>query len=132
MVLVQRVVKPGMMVLVFEGNDEGKTVEQILAETICRLNKDGEGVSSWAIHFCSMHHPFSATQRLREMGAAFKKWWLKDLMGRIDPMEIFIPGSDDYAYRFVKREFRYYFSPHFITWLREEYLEKEPGDVPAH
>ena len=125
MVLIQRTVKPGMMVLVFEGDDEGKTVEQILAETICRLNKDGEGVSSWAIHFCSMHHPFSTTQRLREMGAAFRKWWLDEYINFNFPKGTFIPGSDDYAYRFVKREFRYYFSPHFITWLQKEYLEKE-------
>jgi hypothetical protein len=123
MVMVQRIEKPGTTVLVFEGNDEGETVEQILAEAICKIApKNGGMVSSWAIHFCAMHHPFSTTQRLREMKDKFRKWWLSDLTTRMAPGDSFIPGSDDYAYRFAKSECMYYFSPHFIAWLRETYL----------
>jgi hypothetical protein len=128
MILVHRDIKPGTMVLVFEGNDEGKTVEHILAEAICKLAPQNGGmVSSWAIHFCAMRHPFSTTQRLREMKEKFRKWWLGDL----DPMETFIPGCDDFAYRWIPSENMYVFSPHFISWLREEYLEKGPDHVPA-
>jgi len=129
MVLVQRIERPGATVLVFEGNDEGKTVEQLVAEVICRLAPNGGPVDSWAIHFSSMHHPFSTMQRLRELAASFKKWWLEDYFTTHDGMETFIPGSDDYAYRFVKKEFKYYFSLHFVNWLRREYLESEKAAI---
>lgn len=125
MVLTNRIESPGRIVLVLEGDDEGKTVEQILAEAICKLNRPGEGISSWAIHFCSMRHPFSTTQRLRELGAKFEKWWNGDLIKYLNPGEPLVRGSDDYSYRWVKAENRYYFSPHFIEWLRREYLDEK-------
>lgn len=133
MVLVHREERPGRTVLIFEGSDEGKTVEQILAEVICRLAPNGGPVDSWAIHFCSLRHPFSTTQRLREMTPAFNKWWMGEYLEQNKSNFLshgILKGSDDYAYHFVKREFKYYFSPHFVTWLRHEYLDKEPDRVP--
>jgi len=63
------------------------------------------------------------------MKEKFRKWWLSSL----DPLATFIPGADDFAYRFDKTQFKYYFSPHFVAWLRREYLDREtePADVPA-
>jgi len=133
MVLVERYGTSSRMVLVFEGNDEGKTVEQILAETICRLAPNGGPVDSWAIHFSSMHHPFSTTQRLRELKITFIKWWTSDYLDRhrelwaenkeLKPFAIKSP----HPYDFVKKEFKYYFYPEFVAWLRREYLEVKHG-----
>lgn len=120
MVLVQRIEKPGTTVLVFEGNDEGKTVEQILAETICRLAPNGGSVDSWAIHFASMHHPFGTTQRLRELTEKWKKYWTQGT--QLQTPDIVSSGYAP-AYRFVKSEFKYYFNWEFVAWLRREYLE---------
>lgn len=131
MVLTERIEQDGKVVLVFTGNDKGKTVERCLAEAICALAEKDGSVSSWAIHFASLHHPFSTTQRLREMKDKFEAWWQGDLLSRLPLDESFAPGRDDFAYRFEKSEFKYYFSPHFREWLRREYLEKEPDHVPA-
>lgn len=130
MVLTERIERDGKVILVLEGDDKGKTVEHCLAEAIVRTIDAAGSVSAWAIHFASLHHPFSTTQRLREMKEKFRKWWLGDLMARVAPGDSFIPGNDDYAYRFAKSECMYYFSPHFIAWLRTTYLQ-EPENVPA-
>ena len=127
MVLTQRIEEAGKVILVLEGNDEGKTVEQCLAEAILQTIDAAGSVSSWAIHFASLHHPFSTTQRLREMAAKFYKAWYPEIMLVTD----MLPGSDDFAYRFDKAAFKYYFSPHFVAWLRKTYLAQEPDHVPA-
>jgi hypothetical protein len=132
MILTERIERDGKVILVLEGDDKGKTVEHCLAEAIVRTIDAAGSVSAWAIHFASLHHPFSTTQRLREMKEKFRKWWLGELAERAG-MESFIPGADDFAYRFDKTQFKYYFSPHFVAWLRREYLDREtePADVPA-
>lgn len=129
MVLVQRIEKPGTTVLVFEGNDEGKTVEHLVAEVICRLGMDGQGVSSWALHFASMHHPFSTTQRLRELADKYRIAWLA-----ANPPDLFGCTGRIYdgPYRFIKSESKYYFNQEFVAWLRQEYIEKGPANVPAN
>ena len=122
MVLTKRIEEAGKIVLVLEGNDEGKTVEQCLAEAILQTIDAAGSVSSWAIHFASLHHPFSTTQRLREMAAKFNLWWMKEFA--VEYAEGGKRGADDFAYRFDKAAFKYYFSPHFVAWLKREYVEK--------
>lgn len=123
MVLVQKIEKDGATVLVFEGNDEGKTVETLVAEVICRLARPDVGVSSWAIHFASMHHPFSTTQRLREMGDKFMARARTEAKpdGYLGEIPYF---KDIWDYRFVKAENKYYFSREFVEWVRMEYVGK--------
>ena len=134
MILTNMYEKPEEVILVLKGTEAGKTVEECVAEAILEGIDAAGSISSWALHFASMHHPFSTMQRLREMKKEFQKWWLADLGNRVMLGQSFIPGPDDYAFRFVKSEMRYYFSPHFVRWLRHEYIEKkqqEPADVPA-
>lgn len=128
MVLTQKIEYEGKVILVLEGNDAGKTVEQIVAEAIVHGVDAAGSMSAWALHFCSIHHPFSTMQRLREMAALFSKWWLDQL----DPAT-YKRGQDDYAYRFDKAQCRYFFSPHFVAWLRREYIsaDPEPANVPV-
>jgi hypothetical protein len=139
MIQTDRQIKGDTVILIFEGvlNDEGKSVEQIVAETIVKISRahPGEGISSWQIHFCSYHHPFSATQRLRfELKRAFERWWLDkymaDTIGEI--------SLDDQAYWWDKKQCRFFFSPHFIDFLEKIYLPaltqktaQEPDHVPA-
>lgn len=123
MILVERIERNDQLVLVFKGNDKGKTVEQLVAEVICELGRDGKPVSSWAIHFAALHHPFSTTQRLRE---------LKDNFFSFSKM-VNMPALDTlWAYRFIKDENAYYFSREFIFWLNKFIAYREPGNVPAH
>ena len=76
MVLTQRIEEAGKVILVLEGNDAGKTVERCLAEAILQTIDAAGSVSSWAIHFASLHHPFSTTQRLREMAYILVYFWV--------------------------------------------------------
>jgi hypothetical protein len=121
MVLTKRIEEEGKTILVLEGNDSGKTVEQLVAEVICKLGRDLHPVSSWAIHFASMRHPFSTTQRLRDLAAQF------DLYRKANGGPI-----DLIAYSWNKEEMAYTFQPEFIDFLEREIIAKqEPADVPA-
>jgi len=134
MVLTKRIEEEGKTILVLEGNDSGKTVEQLVAEVICKLGRDLRPVrvicnlgrdlrpvSSWAIHFASMRHPFSTTQRLRDLAAQF------DLYRKANGGPI-----DLIAYSWNKEEMAYTFQPEFIDFLEREIMAKlEPANVPA-
>jgi hypothetical protein len=121
MVLKSMSEKDGMTVMVFEGNDAGKTIERLVAEVILELGRNFQGVPNHALHFASLKHPLSCAQRLREIRAAWKQEWIKRHCH--DGM----PLTESYIdpIRFVKKENKYYFLvPEFFPWLRKEYVEK--------
>ena len=131
MILKRTIKKHGLIVLVFQDTEkdgEKKTVEQMVAEAVIELGKDGQGVPCSGIHFAAFGHPFSAAQRLRELKDKFERARVLAVVeaalsqGKTaDSLPVLAP-----PYRFVKAENKYYFSREFIDWLRTEYIEKEP------
>lgn len=123
MILKSITEKEGATVLVFEGNDAGKTIERLVAEVICDLGRNHQGVPNYAIHFASRKHPLSCSQRLRELHTKFWKYQV-NIMQR-NAILGDAPMHLAEAYHFVKKENKYYFSPEFISWLNRTYLESE-------
>lgn len=122
MILTKKYETDGQLVLVFTGNDAGKTIERLVAEVIWDLGRNFQGVDCNAIHFASLKHPFSCTQRMREIRAAWKKEWIARHCKDGAPL------TENYVnpIRFVKKENKYYFLvQEFFPWLRQMYIEEK-------
>lgn len=128
MILQKVIDRPDLICYVFKRTAGDKlTVEYQLAEAIVALGQDGRAVPCSAIHWCAAGHPFSATQRLREMKERFVEWWVENYFRAPDSppvrfgMEL---PSVPAPYRFDRSENCYYFHIDFIDFLQHTILKK--------